>query len=60
MTRHKTFYESALFVAVIAIAATIIIGGCAARYEICRAYYSEISLFSCMYSEHGLPPRGTR
>jgi hypothetical protein len=29
-----------------------------AKYEICKKYYPEISRFSCLLSDYGLPPRG--
>lgn len=31
-----------------------------AKIEICRAYYKDISLFSCFLSKYGLPDRGKK
>lgn len=31
-----------------------------AKLEICRTYYPEVSWYSCLISNYGLPPRGTK
>ena len=51
------FKINAVVTLVGAIAALIIFGTVFSRVEVCRTYYAEITLFSCLNEFPGLPAR---
>ncbi len=56
MTKFQTFIAWSFLAIVVGLLAGWLVSIPYAKYEICSKYYAEISKFSCMVSNYGLPP----
>lgn len=56
----KSFIVWGGFFAIVMVIAILVAGHAYSRVEVCRAYYREISLFSCFETFPGLPQRRER
>ena len=54
----RSYFPQILILSLLGLGLSFIVSLPLAKLEICRTYYPEVSWYSCLVSNYGLPARG--